>query len=566
MSDVAVELSNVSKMYRVYRSSLDRLKDWISLGRKKRYKEFWALKDINLEVEKGTMLGIVGQNGAGKSTLLSIISGITAPTTGSVEVNGRVSALLELGIGFHPELTGRKNVLLNGRMLGLSREELEERLPEIVAFSELGEFIDRPLRTYSSGMYVRLGFSMAINIDPEILIIDEVLAVGDAYFQQKCVRKIRELKDNGITILFVSHDAAAVRMLCDEAVLVDEGRIIDRGNPMDVLDHYNGLIAKKAIRNEHFIIEKKRVGGVNSYRSGNFYAVVKDVKLLDENGDVLHNVTTGQRVRLVAHIVFWQDVKDPTVGFSIRDRFGNNVFGTNSYHLKKFFGEVKRGEEITVEYEFDMNVGVGLYTISVTVHLLDVHLFGTFFWGDNLLSFSVLPDPDYSFVGVARVDAALHASRKALSFDEFISYLREFYADAPDSIDVGSEQVDKFLLYGVYGLEDWEGISFKWSKERFEFVLRVSPEHTKLRFVLRGGKPDIGDAPTEADVFCDGRFIGSFRLSEDRWVDVGIGLPDWVSGEIRDFDVKIKNPWKASDYGLEDSRVLGVAISKIYLE
>lgn len=242
MSEIAISLKNISKCYKRYNRPIDRLKE-ILLPGKSHAQKFWALQDINLEVAQGETLGIIGQNGSGKSTLLHIIDGTVAPTTGEVWVKGRVSALLELGSGFNPEFTGRQNVFFNGQILGLSREEIKTKFDRIAAFADIGDFIDQPVKTYSSGMVVRLAFAVVANTEPKILIVDEALAVGDAKFQARCMKRIRQLKEQGVTILFVSHDSSSVKALCQRVVLLNQGRILEVGYPKDVFNHYIALLS-----------------------------------------------------------------------------------------------------------------------------------------------------------------------------------------------------------------------------------------------------------------------------------------------------------------------------------
>lgn len=242
---MAIKVSNLSKNFKLYASSGKRLLEYMSLGRLNRHTDFWALRDISFEVPKGTTVGIVGQNGSGKSTLLSILAGVLEPSGGSFEVNGKVSAILELGSGFHPEFTGKDNVYMYASIMGLSTEEIDQKYDEILHFSELGDFIDQPLRTYSSGMIVRLAFSVAVNVNSDILIVDEALAVGDAIFQHRCFRKIREMQESGKTILYVGHDTEVVRNLCSYAMLLDGGRIIERGDANMVVNKYHALIAER---------------------------------------------------------------------------------------------------------------------------------------------------------------------------------------------------------------------------------------------------------------------------------------------------------------------------------
>ena len=238
----AIEIRNLSKMYKLYNRPLDRLKDSLGLSRKKLYKEHYALKDVSFDIGEGECVGIIGTNGSGKSTILKIITGVLAPTAGTVTVNGRISALLELGAGFNPEYSGMENIFLNGTMLGFSEEEINARLDEILSFADIGDFIHQPVKTYSSGMFVRLAFAVAINIDPEILVVDEALSVGDVFFQAKCYHKFEEFKKQGKTILFVSHDLGSISKYCDHVILLNQGVMLDEGTPKAMVDMYKQLL------------------------------------------------------------------------------------------------------------------------------------------------------------------------------------------------------------------------------------------------------------------------------------------------------------------------------------
>ena len=282
-------LQNVSKLYRLYRRPADRLRELLP-GAAARHTDFWALRDISFSVEKGETLSLVGPNGCGKSTLLQIVSGILQPTSGRVVTRGRIAALLELGAGFNPEFTGRENVYLNGEILGLSRAEIDRAMPSIEAFAEIGEFIERPVKEYSSGMYVRLAFSTAIHVDPEILIVDEALAVGDAVFANRCVRKFQELRERKITVLFVSHDLGLVKQLSDRAILLLHGRIEAEGKPSDVINRYIGLVLAREPR------EKKEERLRSSFRHGDGASEILSVALLNARGEPAESVSSGEPV------------------------------------------------------------------------------------------------------------------------------------------------------------------------------------------------------------------------------------------------------------------------------
>src|ERR1043166_1026756 len=310
MSTIAIEARDVGKMYRVYPAPSSRLKELFSLTRRKYHQEFWALDGISFEVPRGSALGIIGLNGSGKSTLLEIVAGTLEPTRGSVTTRGRIAALLALGAGFNPEFTGRENVRLNGEILGLSRTEIERSFSQIERFAEIGEFIDRPVKTYSTGMSLRLAFSVAIHVEPEILVVDEVLAVGDAIFVNRCVQRFGEMRKRGVTVLLVTHDLALVKLLCDRALLLSHGRILAEGEPGDVVNRYNGMVLE---RQKAFAIEAANslVAATDpseiasaltySYRHGDQQAVVAGVELLGESGQPARVLHSGEmtRVRVV---------------------------------------------------------------------------------------------------------------------------------------------------------------------------------------------------------------------------------------------------------------------------
>src|SRR6516164_1389449 len=309
-----VLVQNVSKLYRLYRRPSDRL--WELLPRvRPRHTDFWALRDVSLQVDKGETLGIVGPNGSGKSTLLEIVSGILQPTSGRVLTRGRTAALLELGAGFNPEFTGRENVYLNGEIMGLSRAQIAKAMPSIEAFAEVGEFIERPVKEYSSGMSVRLAFSTAIHVEPEVLIVDEALAVGDAVFANRCVRKFEELRDRRVTVLFVSHDLGLVKQLSHRAILLLHGRIEAEGSPNDVINRYIGLVLE---RQQSAAKRDDRVRG--SFRHGDGSSEIVGVQILNAEGREVASLASGEPVTVRVRSRFHRAVSDPMAGILLRTR------------------------------------------------------------------------------------------------------------------------------------------------------------------------------------------------------------------------------------------------------
>jgi lipopolysaccharide transport system ATP-binding protein len=368
-----ISVQNVSKVYHLYHHPFDRVLGALALSRKKKA-EFWALRDINLRIEKGEVFALLGPNGSGKSTLLQVISGILQPTTGRVLSSGRVAALLELGAGFNPEFSGRENVYLNGEILGLSRHELDEVFPRIEAFAEIGQFIDRPVKEYSSGMYVRLAFSTAIHVDPEVLIVDEALAVGDAIFASRCVQKFEELRRKNVTVLLVSHDLGLIKRLADRAAFMLDGRIVMQGAPKDAVNRYVGFVLDRERatkeRSTGLLQESITAGSISSktsFRHGDGASRVMDVRILGSNGETCHAFRPGESIIVRVRAVFQKPVSNPVVGILIRNRIGMDIFGTNTRLERAELGDFESGEEIEVEFELDCLLSRQEYTITVAV-------------------------------------------------------------------------------------------------------------------------------------------------------------------------------------------------------
>ena len=396
-TSVALSIDSVSKLYRIYDSPSDRLKEMLTYGYLKRHREFWALKNVSFQIEPGTTTGIIGPNGSGKSTLLQIITGTLEPTNGTVHHEGRVAALLELGAGFNSEFTGVENVFMNAALMGFSRSETETMLPEIERFAEIGPFIHQPVKTYSSGMYVRLAFAVAISGDPRILIIDEALAVGDAVFQHRCMRRLKELQEKSVTILFVSHDPAAIRYLCSRAILLNNGANVADGKPLDVLNRYQKVIME---REEAFEASAPETNGNDarvkhaplsySYRHGDGSAEVIGLELLDATYSNVEIVETGAGVTVRMRVLFHTSVTNPVFGFLIRNRHGVHVYGTNTEQQQVLLGDIARGEIIEVSFSFDCWLATDVYSISCAVHSSAVFDEGVGYdWLDGALFFRV---------------------------------------------------------------------------------------------------------------------------------------------------------------------------------
>jgi ABC-type polysaccharide/polyol phosphate transport system ATPase subunit len=433
---VALRVEGVSKQYRIYDHPGDRLKETLSRGRWKCHREFWALKSVGFEIEAGTTTGIVGPNGSGKSTLLQIITGTLEPTHGHVTLDGSVAALLELGAGFNLEFTGLENVYMNAALMGFSRAETTALLPEIERFAEIGPFLHQPVKTYSSGMYVRLAFATAISTNPQILIIDEALSVGDAVFQHRCLRRIKQMQESGKTILFVSHDPSAIKALCSRAILLNNGQVVADGKPSDALNRYQKLIME---REEAFDAESVPAVGASgegssrahgdggdvaealkqqsaalryAYRHGDKSAEVLSAELLDTSRRSADLVETGEQLLARVRVRFHRDVDEPVFGFLIRNRHGIHAYGANTEQKGLQFGRVRRGEIIEVSFAFDCWLGTDLYNISVAVHSADGISYD---WLDGVLFFRVVSATPLE--GLANLNASATMRRLASASD-----------------------------------------------------------------------------------------------------------------------------------------------------
>lgn len=405
----SIRITNLGKAYRQYHSRWSRLAEWLIPFSRPRHQLKWVMQDVSFSIKPGEALGIIGINGAGKSTLLKMITGTTQPTTGEIHINGRVAALLELGMGFHPEFSGRQNVMMAGQLLGLTMEELQALMPEIEAFAEIGPYMDQPVRTYSSGMQMRLAFSVASAKRPDVLIVDEALSVGDAYFQHKSFNRIREFRQAGTTLLIVSHDRQAIQNLCDRAILLANGRLALEGAPEEVMDFYSAMLAEK----EQLTIRQERLdnGKVRTI-SGTGEAGIEDVALLSPDGQRIEVVEVGAPVALEVTVEVRQPVSRLVLGFMIKDRMGQSIYGINSHRLQRELENLSAGERFVYRFEFPVNLGKGNYSIALSLSRFDSHLDTNYEWRDFALIFHVINVNKPDFVGCASLDARLSIERQ----------------------------------------------------------------------------------------------------------------------------------------------------------
>ena len=383
MNDYAIRVKNVSKMYKLYDKPTDRLKEALGVTKKRRYHEHFALNDVSFDVKRGETVGIIGTNGSGKSTILKIITGVLNQTSGDVEINGRISALLELGAGFNMEYTGIENVYLNGTMIGFSKEEIDHKLQDILDFADIGDFVNQPVKTYSSGMFVRLAFAVAINIDPEILIVDEALSVGDVFFQAKCYKKFEEFKQLGKTILFVSHDLSSISKYCDRVVLLNKGVKLDEGDSQKMVDQFKKVLVgvditkgeqgenkeNENIKRENVIQGKWKDNfqinpKLNEY--GNHKAEIVDFAIVDENGLLSNAIRKGSMFTIRSKVHFNESIDNPIFTYTLKTIKGVDITGTNTMYEKKNIGVAKAGEEFVASFRQEMNLQGGEYLLSIS--------------------------------------------------------------------------------------------------------------------------------------------------------------------------------------------------------
>jgi lipopolysaccharide transport system ATP-binding protein len=399
-----ISVTNLGKAYKQYPNRWGRLLEWITPGNAKRHQLKWVLQGINFSVNAGEAVGIIGINGAGKSTLLKLITGTTQPTTGSVNMTGRVAAMLELGMGFHPDFTGRQNAFMAGQLLGIASEDIVRLMPEIEAFAEIGDYIDQPVRVYSSGMQMRLAFSVATAIRPDILIVDEALSVGDAYFQHKSFDRIREFRKLGTTLLIVSHDKGAIQSICDRAILLNAGHLAMEGKPETVMDYYNAMLADH--QNQEVKQEVREDGKVQTI-SGTGDATVTAITLLDNQDRPLEVVDVGQPVRLRITVQANKAIQRLVLGYGIKDRLGQVIYGTNTHLKEQPLVDVSSGEKFHFEIAFPANLGPGTYSVQTALVSNDSHLVNNYEWRDLALVFNVVNINKSHFAGCAWIDPVI---------------------------------------------------------------------------------------------------------------------------------------------------------------
>lgn len=390
-----LSVQNLGKAFRSYNSEWKRFARWFGIPTKAS-EEHWVLRHVSFEIHPGEAIGIIGQNGAGKSTLLKMITGTLQASEGKVQFNGRIAAILELGMGFNPELTGRQNVLHAAGLMGFNAKEIQQAMPDIEAFAEIGEYFDEPVRVYSSGMQMRVAFAVATAYRSEILIVDEALSVGDTYFQHKSFDRIREFQEQGTTLLIVSHDRGAIQSLCDRAILLENGAAIKDGSPEEVFDFYNAIIAEK----ENSTVEVTQLdNGKMQTGSGTGEAKVEEIALYNSKGEVAEFIGVGEQVELHIKVKVYQTIESLVLGYGIKDRLGQVMYGTNTWHTEQVINHPQEGDEYQFVIAFPANFGVGSYSVQTALVDKDTHLTANYEWRDLALVFNVINIGKIQFSG-----------------------------------------------------------------------------------------------------------------------------------------------------------------------
>ncbi|MBN9034339.1 ABC transporter ATP-binding protein [uncultured Rhizobium sp.] len=408
-NDPVLTVSGLGKVFRRYRRELHRVLNWFSFHIPA-MEERWVLRDISFEVSAGQALGIVGRNGAGKSTLLKMITGTTRASEGGVHIRGRIAAILELGMGFNYDYTGRQNVYHASGLMGFQRSEIDAILPELEAFAELGAYFDQPIRVYSSGMQVRLAFAVATAFRPDILIIDEALAVGDTYFQHKSFEKIRQFREQGTTLILVSHDRLALLSLCDRAILLDSGHLALDGDPESVLDYYNALLGRK--EGETIETRMQENGRIQTI-SGSREATIESAVLLNAKGEPIDTIEVGTETQIVVKAKTHAPIPRLVLGYAIKDRLGQTMYGTNTHYSAQALDGLAVGETVEYRIRFPVALGPGTYSVALALSGAENHLGQNYEWRDLAIIFSVVNLHEQVFDGTIFMPAVIDVERSS---------------------------------------------------------------------------------------------------------------------------------------------------------
>ncbi len=569
---IVIKVDELCKKYKCYSSPFDRVKEKLSFGHRKLHREFTALNNITFSVNRGSTVGVMGPNGAGKSTLLKILAGIIEPTSGNVEISGKISSIIELGMGFHSEFTGRENIGMNASLLGFKQDEINQMYDEIIRFSELGHYIDMPVKTYSSGMFVRLAFSIAINVNPDILLIDEALAVGDAVFAHRCLSKIRELQKRGVTIFFVSHDVNTISLICDYAMMLDRGNLIAKGNPKEVIHRYNVTIAERLSAQPvsgsrgitfHEIGALQTGGDLLEQRFGTFEAKIVSVRLFNSEGKETTKIVAGEIVKVKYEILFNANVDNPVFGVMIKNRVGQEVFGTNTYLKKIDTGCYLEREKVIVDFELSMNIGVGSYTLSSAVHTVGGHFYD---YRVDVLVFEVVGPLDC--IGISKLDSQVSFQKEKT--DEKKSereLIQIFYGDAPQELVMDSHS-DKFIKGEWYVPHQEQDLWARWMGKKGVVYLSKQDSSNHILINFKTYHPKVSSESISGAVFVNNEEGSKFSLNDNDWHILKVPIKSDVYGNLLKVEIVSDKIWipKKIDENSTDQRELSILVNKLWIE
>ncbi|MDD4278922.1 MAG: ABC transporter ATP-binding protein [Candidatus Sumerlaeales bacterium] len=570
-SNDAIVLKDVNKHYRTAATPFLRLKEIIFPNSVKNAREFVALENVSLTISKGECVGIIGPNGAGKSTLLKLIAGILKPSDGDVIVNGRISSIIELGSGFHPDFTGTENIILNASLHNIPQENVPSLLEEIRAFTHLGKYMDLPVKTYSSGMFVRLAFALAISVKPEILLIDEALAVGDAVFSYKCLRRITELHKSGVTIVFVSHDTGAVSQICTRSILIDHGKILADGETQNVVNLYLQKIAEELTNQnssaddgklaQHFHqIGASEVSSNNEIetRFGSFDTIITDMFMTDESGNNTTKFRAGDVAIIKMFVRFDVKIDKPIFGVMLKNRLGIEVFGTNTQLQKIDTGSYTPGQAIEVSFAIPLHIGGGSYAVSLAVHSVN----GVYFdYRIDALVFEVVQSLKSG--GTSHLPIKFDMESKELSDLSPVDKFSLAYHDAPETLYPVKEESIKFLAEQWYEVLEHERKSCRWvGKQAAAFVSLNDSKSIEIEF--GSTYPLVKDKGLKVEFVINDVSIGDYLLKTNELVVKELSLPEELQNLKCVSKVEIRSDvWSPKDFGANDIRELSIFVYRI---
>jgi ABC-type polysaccharide/polyol phosphate transport system ATPase subunit len=561
--DFAVIVDNVSKLYRLYPGQRARIIEWITFGKRKYHHPFWALKDVSIKLPKGKAMGIIGPNGSGKSTLLKLIASTSNATSGEIKVNGSVAALLELGAGFHPDFTGRQNIYMNGQIFGLSEKQIDDILEDIIEFSELGRFIDMPVKTYSSGMYARLGFAVASHLDPDILIVDEALSVGDSYFQRKSLDRIINFREAGKTIIFVSHIMPVVQRFCDEVIWLEDGKVKMYGPADEVIKAYDIWTLKRQeghlgqrMSGSMLSADKKREYRVLDESWGSQEAKIIKVEMFGEDGEPRWHFDMHERnVTIRFHYYAFEKIDTPIWGINFHSLEGIYIFGTSNYHIEPMEMEPFEGIGY-VDYTIDrMHLHKGQYFLSVGLYPEpDIPYWkNPLDWHNQMYEFTVMSDQEAH--GIVPFQGNWTSEKWQDS---------QVGAGIPSILDFDIRDTQLFLQKGWWDIEKDGDSHYAWTKESAHAIIMQQPEATAMKIKLNSNFPKLSEQPIEVSLIVDGTKIDTVKVSKPDWQEQQFKLPATKVPKVRHIEIVTTPTWCPKEFDLgDDLRQLGVGISYI---